>query len=329
MKEIQRARFEELRQMVESQGIDLVKVLAQILKLSPSTVYRRLDGSTLLDLDGIHKIQQYFQLPADFFTRYHSPYITFHFQPLRAQPDSVQSFLKPIQDKLNTLIHLPQPHIFYSSSEIPFLHYFHLPELAYFKFYLWASTVWKIPALMDLDFDRKMIRTFDDQGLPHQLKEMISTYQSIPSSEFWTVNILDNTMNQIRFQYETRRIPDLDVALGLMDNLRELIRILEKQANEGYKVGTQTPFALHHNEITHTNNTILIEAHNKPLGVFVTYDNPNFMFTKDPTITNYTRRWFEKLEEGSTYITRTGARQRTRYFSDLAERWDTARARLK
>ncbi|MCO6485760.1 MAG: hypothetical protein J5I41_08305 [Saprospiraceae bacterium] len=327
-KDLQKERFEWLRRIVEPTGIDLVKVLAGLLGIGISTVYRRLDGTTLLDVRDIQLIQRHFQLPPDFFTSYPSPYVQFMFPSIRHQPESIQTFLSPIHENLKTLRGLPQPYITYSSSEIPFFHYFHFPELAYFKFFLWGGMVWKIPAYRDQVFNPAFIRQLDQQGLPAILGGMLGIYQDIPSTEYWSVNILDNTMNQIRFQYESRRLPDRELALSLMDQLWEMIRLMERQAVEGVKSGTDTGFSLYHNEITHTNNTILVTSASRPVGVFVTYDNPNFMYSQDITLVGYTQEWFRKLEEGSTVIARAGTRQRTRFFKELENRWSEARARL-
>jgi hypothetical protein len=328
MEQKQRERFELLRRKCESEGLDMVKQLEQVLHMAKSTVYRRLEGLTLLDLREITLIQEHFQLPSDFFTGAAAPYVNFHFPTLLRQPDSVEAYLGPIRENLRLLRNQDSPHVYYSTSEIPFFHYFHIPELAYFKFFLWAGTVWQMPAMKGKKFDRDLIVEFDRQGLAEQLRDMLAIYQSIPSSEFWSVNVLDNTMNQIRFQYEARQLPDRDLALTLMDHLLQLIRLMERQATDGFKMGTNTPYELLHNEITHTNNTILITADRQPVGVFMTYDNPNFMLCRDPRLLNYTREWFAKLENGSILITRTGTRQRSRFFKELESRWEQARNRL-
>lgn len=307
----------------------MVKKLESVLNMAKSTVYRRLEGTTLLDLREISLIQEHFQLPSDFFTGSAAPYVNFHFPSLLRQPQSVAEFLGPVQSNLQFLRRQEKPHIYYSTSEIPFFHYFHFPELAYFKFFLWAGTVWLMPAFKDRKFDRSLILEFDRQGLAGQLRDMLTVYQSIPSSEFWSVNVLDNTMNQIRFQFEARHLPEKELALELMDHLLQLIHTMERQASDGVKLGGNTSFELLHNEITHTNNTILITADEQPVGVFVTYDNPNFMLTRDPRLLVYTQEWFRKLGNGSTMITRLGTRQRSKFFKELESRWEQARARIQ
>ncbi|MBK7344918.1 MAG: hypothetical protein IPJ06_18570 [Saprospiraceae bacterium] len=151
-----------------------------------------------------------------------------------------------------------------------------------------------------------------------QLKE---AYAAIPSTEYWSINILDNTINQIRFYSETDNFTDSRMCKTLLNQLEELVERMEETARRGCKSGNdQGQFHLYHNEITHTNNTILVERGGHPIQTYCSFDNPNFLTTDYSDFCIYTRRWFEKLRKGSTYLSIAGSRQRVIYFRELRRR---------
>lgn len=317
----QKEKFDMLKERCRRDGTDLVYTLTQVLSLDKSAIYKRLDGSKILSLEEVILIQEYFQLPEYFFTSNASTVIPFRFGMLEKQPESVVGYLRPIYDQLMQLRTMDQVSITYASSEIPLFNYFQFPELTYFKFYIWARTIWEMPHYRNRTFDVSTVLSAEEDSFKDMVHQLRQAYSAIPSTEYWSVNILDNTINQIRFYAETDNFTDPRMCGQLMDQLDQLISGMEETARLGHKPGEkEANFHLYHNEITHTNNTILVEHAGQPIQTYCSFDNPNFLTTDYSQFCLYTRQWFDKLRKGSTYLSVAGGRQRVKYFRELRRR---------
>ena len=322
-REIQRLRLQALKERHREQGQDLVQILMQILQLDKSAIYKRLDGSKLLDLEEIRLVTEKLRLAPDYFTGGSEGMVAFDLSAMRSQPSSVMEFLSPIRENLEVLEKRPQAHITYASNDIPLFNYFHYPELAWFKFYVWGRTVWGFKGWVDQPFDTGIIIRNEKGNVAGLVKDLATSYSRIPSTEYWNFSILENTLNQVRYHQELGNFREEETPYRLLEQLREMTLLLERQAGNGRKEGDGgANFQLLHNEIIQTNNTILLEDEGKPVRVFATFDNPNFMYSTDPGLCHYTRRWFDKLRTGSTMLTVAGSRQRAKYFRGLRNRID-------
>ncbi len=321
IKMYQRSKFDLLKDKCRKEGIDLVQTMMQVLSLDKSAIYKRLDGSKILNLDEVIKIQDHFQLPEYFFTSHTSTVIPFRFGMIQHQPETIVGYLTPIHDQLMQLQQLDDVSITYASSEIPLFNYFQFSELTYFKFYIWARTIWEMPHYRNRKFDVSTVLTSEESRIKEVVGQLQQAYASIPSTEYWSINILDNTINQIRFYAETDNFTNARMSKVLIEQLEQLVEKMEETARVGCKSGHEdVQFHLYHNEITHTNNTILVERDGHPIQTYCSFDNPNFLSTDYSDFCIYTRRWFDKLRKGSTYLSVAGSRQRVKYFRELRRR---------
>ncbi|MCF8239606.1 MAG: hypothetical protein K9I85_15695, partial [Saprospiraceae bacterium] len=321
IKMYQRSKFDLLKEKCRKEGVDLVQTMMHVLSVDKSAIYKRLDGSKILNLEEVIQLQDHFQLPEYFFTSHMSTMIPFRFGNIQHQPETIVGFLTPIHEQLMQLQQMDDVAITYASSEIPLFNYFQYPELTYFKFYIWARTIWEMPHYRNRTFDVSTVLTSEEDRIKVVVDQLREAYSSIPSTEYWSVNILDNTINQIRFYAETDNFTDSRMCSTLMKQLEGLVEQMEETARIGSKPGhAEVQFHLYHNEITHTNNTILVEKGGHPIQTYCSFDNPNFLTTDYSDFCEYTRRWFDKLRKGSTYLSVAGSRQRVKYFRELRRR---------
>lgn len=327
MEQIQVERLQMLKGMVKMQGHDIVPVLEQLLGLSKSSVYQRMKGDTTLTLTEVLRIIDHFNLPNDFFTSVDGrPFVSFYFPALQAQPTSITEYLAPIRENLKRLAHFEKPHILYASNEMTLFNYFLFPELAYFKLYVWGRTIWEIEAFRRDAFDPALLIQHTGGTIRDQIMEIQQGYQQVSSTEYWSLNIVDNTINQINLYRDARLFSDPSMPERLKGQLRELVIYLRKLAGKGVKDPiTKSAIHLYHNEIAHTNNNILVMDGDTPRQVFITFDNPNFMISIHPGLLEFTTKWFVKLNRGSTLLSDVNPRDRTRFFDELHRRIDQGR----
>lgn len=314
--DIQQALFERIIQTGAT-----AHDLAKILNLGLGAVYKRLKGETLLDIAEIALLTERYNLSLDGIFQPGKGMVSFVF-PTMVQPiRQLEQYMSSVLDLMVWANRLPGMQIFYSTAEIPIFHYMHFPELCAFKLYMWNRTTWELPEWEDQRFSPESF--LENRRIQH-LREMINAnYHTLHSIEFWPVSILSNTLNAIDYCSESGAFVRPNEAQLLRKQLEALIQHQKEMAKTGLKFSpgakpdeSSGVFTLYHNEIAHTNITVLLEWEKGRLAI-ATFDNPNFMHTTDPEFTRYAAGWFAKLRKRSLLISKEGEKHRNRYFNLL------------
>ncbi|MFZ1378944.1 MAG: hypothetical protein WAS56_04715, partial [Saprospiraceae bacterium] len=217
---------------------------------------------------------------------------------------------------------LPEKYVYYTSNEISLFQYFQYPVLAAFKLYIWARTNWGIADLAALHAEIENIK--NDSKVSFSLQKINALYNLFPSTEIWSINILDNTLNQLRWFIDSGELSDPVLIGEITDSLHNLLMqnkinmaISSKSNRQDSQVSI--PWKVYYNEMTHTNNTILV-THAAGMITFVTHDNPNFMITTSAEFGTSTKQWMEKLIQKSENICGESEKIRNKYFSILQQK---------
>jgi len=301
----------------------LIQELQELLNLSKSTLYKRLNGDIKLTLDELIAIAIRYDISVDNLFQNQRSTISFELRSMIAQPKSFDEFLDPILVNLVLLNQLKEKEVWYASNEMPFFHYLHFPRLAAFKLYVWGRSVWNIKNLIDSTFTIASA----NEDFRQLIKKTVTLYEDIPSIEFWGIHILDTTLNQIKYCVEGQLFEHPNQAILLLDDLEQLLKLIATKAAEGKK-SSQGDFTLYHNEMLYTNNMILIKT-NHGDSLYITYDNPNFMYTKDNQLCEYTNNWFAKLKRNSQCISLENEKYRLQYFEQLRNRVEQLKMELE
>ncbi|MEL6863564.1 MAG: hypothetical protein AAFP19_04050, partial [Bacteroidota bacterium] len=169
-----------------------------------------------------------------------------------------------------------------------------------------------------------------------QLSErMAQLYKDLASTELWSQNIVDNTLNQIEYHLGVGGFANGEDALVLCDKLVELTHHMQQMAEHGYKSmpgvraskDTGAPFALYHNEMVHTNNTILANTVEGKV-LFTTLSNPNFLRSTDQKLCEYMDNWFERVVKKSNSISQHAEKNREWFFNRIRRKIEQSRNRM-
>lgn len=315
---IQQALFERIQQTGAT-----AHDLAKTLNLGLGAVYKRLKGETLLDIGEIALLTEQYNLSLNGIFQPEKGKVSFEFPAMRQSIRQLEQYLSSILDLLNWAQRLPDIQVYYSTAEIPVFHYMHFPELCAFKLYMWNRTTWELPEWEDKPFSLEPF--LENRRLQRLREEIITGYNRLPGTEFWPVSMLDNTLNAIDYCLESGAFARTDDVAVLREQVGQLMQHQKEMAKRGVKFSpgaqpdsTSAAFTAYHNEIAHTNITILLEW-NKGRMAFATFDNPNFMHTTEPEFTQYAADWFAKLRKRSLLISKEGEKHRNRFF-DLLHR---------
>lgn len=310
---------------------DAVEELSQLFSIGKDAIYRRMRGESVLTPDELQKLAVKFNISLDALAFENQNSVFFTFNSFSQKINSFEDYLSGILQSLDMTLRLPNVKILYASSEIPVFYYCYFPELMTFKLYVWAKTIWSLGYLENRPFNFEIINPQARQMIEDALKK----YNALPSVELWSLNIMDNTLNQIEYVLSSGAFENGDDALKLCDKLLDLARHMRLIAETGKKFGLKSnpqdatvPFELYHNEMVYTNNTILVKSPSYN-AVFTTFENPNFLTSTDPRLCEHTDKWFTKVVHKSALITSTGEKNRNMFFNRLEKKVLSTRQRIE
>ncbi len=314
-----------------SKRSDAVNKIADTLNASRDSVYRRVRGTTLLTPDELQTLAMRFKISLDALIYQEHNIVLFQFRPQNKQISSFDEFLKSILKDMGRMYDAPNHQMYYATTELPLFYFLAIPELRTLKMYFWGRMVWELKYLEERQF------TFDviPQTAHLLANEITRLYMNMPSKEVWSINIFDNTINQIKYLISIGAFKNLNDALVVCDKMLEFVELLKLMASRGKK-GTsksiielsKVDFDLYHNEILHTNNIVLAVSDEGKV-VFTSFANPNFIKSIDQKFATNTEGWFGKLIARSTSISINTERQREWYFNVLQTKINTLRNRVE
>ena len=327
---LQRRLLEQVTQRFPSRAIAVAE-LSNLLQLGKDAIYRRLRGDTYLSPEEIAQLSLHYHISLDSLLRDQSENILFQYNLFSNPIQSLGDYLLAVEQNLENALGLESPHVYYSSSEITLFHFMYVPKLIAFKLYVWAISSWDIPTIKDKAFDLSMITEEI-----HQHSRRISTYYNrIPSTELWTLGIVDNSLYQLEYMVATNKLADLNIAHLLYDKLDVLIDHIRKMAELGKKFypGEQPDeegglFDLYHNELLSTNNSVIVDTPDERR-LFTRFANPNFLQSEDSALCDYALNWIKGVIQQSNSISGHAPQDRNIYFNRLEKKISASRQRLE
>ena len=63
--------------------------------------------------------------------------------------------------------------------------------------------------------------------------------------------------------------------------------------------------------------------------MFITFDNPNYIYTEDPALMDYSKRWYDKIRKNSYSLGSGSGHLRFEYFNSLKSRLEESKKNNK
>lgn len=296
---------------------DLIPELCELLNLGQDAIYRRMRGDTVTTPDEIAKICRHYKISLDALIHNDTSSVFFEFSAFRDPIQSVDQYINKLKETFHKVQSIPNGKIYYASSEIPVFYYAFYPDLLLFKLYVWGQTIWDIEEFKDKPFSLDLI----SKAVRQQALELVRQYIKMDTIELWSQKIAENTLNQILYHAEIGGFKHKEESLKLCEDLAQVIRHFQEMAKAERKFMPGQPeasghFALYHNEMIYTNNTIFFHSeHLKTL--FTTFANPNFLQTTDTLICDYSEQWFQELIKKSAPLSGNVEKARNKYFQSI------------
>jgi transcriptional regulator with XRE-family HTH domain len=330
---LQRKIFEIIETRSQS-GKDLKDELAQLLSISKGAIYKRINSTTAISLSDLAILMKTYNISFDQLVFPDQQQVTFQFPQLEKKIVSFFEYTHTFKAAVDNFASLPNAQIYYATNELPFFYYFLDKNLTYFKFYIYAKTVWSLESYKNRNLS---LREFSEEfGVMNVLEDSLKTYYDVlPNIEFWNENVLNNTLNQITYFLHAGHFELPEEAFILCDKLAEIMDHVEKMAEHGKKfMLNQEPtenspeFSMYYNEISHTNNMLLIE-NDLQSAIFTAYDNPNYIISTDKRLVDYTLNWFKSIQKSSLPISKDAERTRKSMFRKIHKKINSTRSEIE
>lgn len=320
--ELQQQLFSHLRQNLPSH-LSLVDELCELLGLSADSVYRRIRGEKPLTLGELKRICDKYRLSVDQLLQLKNESVLFDAPGLNSPPGSFGDYMQGMLRQFQYFNTFADREMYYLCKDSTIWNFYLFPELAAFKTFFWSKTINNEPGLRHKVFSMEEFPYTECFQLGQQILEQ---FNNIPCVEIWNLESLHSTINQIAYYRDAGNFRSKEEFERVVDSFIRMIDHLELQAERGVKflpgateVGYRAPIRFYVNELILGNNTMVINLDNLSL-TMVTHSVLHYLFTRDPRFSAKVMQSFETLLSRSTLISKTGEKDRNRFFNAVREK---------
>lgn len=299
--------------------VSLVEKISEILHVSMDSAYRRLRGDTPLVLDEVSQLCSHFNISLDQLLNVKKSSILFENVTVGVVNNEYEKFLNDLLQKLKIISSFHQKKVIYLSKDIPFFHNFYFKPVISFRYFFWMKTIIGHP-----DFSRQ---TFDFNCISPEIerlsKEVLVTYQQVPSIEMWNTESINSVISQIEFYKDSGYFTSASDIRIIYESLEESLMHIKHQVDLGAKfLPSENPsikksnFSFFFNRVVLGDNTVLVVTdHSKT--AYLNYGMLNYLVTNDQIFCEQLYADFENLKKRSTMLSHSSERQRNIFFGIL------------
>ncbi len=309
----------------------LVNELADVLRISTDSAYRRMRGETFLVMDEILLLCNHYKISFDTLNHATEGAVSFRYARMEPTRESFLRYLMAMNRDLDVIAGAPQQKITYACEDIPVFHHFRHPVLAHFKTYYWMHAIMNIPELAGEKF---VSDNFDDEIIRIG-QQIMKKYVAVPSVEIWTETTIQGTIKQIEFFWDAGKFATQDDALKVCESLREEMEYIRLQAEKNSKqqLGEADPdlqegsYQLYFSEIEITNNCVLVEL-GSVSSVYLGHFSFSTLATTSEAYSNETRNWLDVIIKKSVLISGVSEKQRYQVFKKYSSLIDALESKI-
>jgi len=320
--ELQQQLFTYLKENIP-QHISLVDALCDLLDLSSDSVYRRIRGEKPISLAELKRICEHYHLSIDKLLQLENDTVLFDAPGMNGTPGTFVDYMKGMLRQFKYFNSFKTREIHYLCKDSTIWNFFLFPELAAFKTFFWSKTINNQADLHNKSFSFEEFPFTDCFELGQQV---LREYNQIPCVELWNLESMHSTINQIAYYKDAGNFKSTKDFEAVLRSFHQTIAHLQLQAEKGVKfmpgdsdVSYKATIQFYVNELILGNNTMAMKLDGNPL-TMVTYSVFHYLFTKDPRFFTKVMSSFDSLLGRSTLISKTGEKDRNRFFNAMRQK---------
>ena len=325
--EMQELFIKHLKNTVPA-NVSLVDDIADLLKISNDSAYRRLRNETVLSLDETYKICKHYRISADAIFSRQTNAVTCNYIKLTDSAENFEGYLVSLENQLKLISKAENARIIYAAEEVPIFHSFHSEKLSVFKLFYWQRSVLNIAEYQNKKFDWDVI----PEKLLQIAKNIHKTYLKIPSTEIWTIDTIQTSVKQVEYYFESGAFKDKEDAITILNELKALAQSINRYAeneNKNEKSNSKiAAFGLYNSDLVIGTNCIYI-AMNEQIVSYISFNTLNSLTTTNQQFCEEIEHWMKNLIRKSTLISGISEKQRFQFFNKIYKLIDISIERIK
>ncbi len=322
--EMQELFIKHLKNAVPA-SVSLADDIADLLKISNDSAYRRLRNETVLSLDETYKICKHYRISADAIFSKQTNAVTCNYIKLTDSAENFESYLLSLENQLKQISKAENAKIIYAAEEIPIFHSFHSEKLSAFKLFYWQRSVLNIKEYQTKKFDWDVI----SEKLLQIAHNIHNIYLKIPSTEIWTADTIQTTVKQIEYYFESGAFKEKEDAITILNELKQLAKSINRYAEEENKSEkSNATFGLYNSDLVIGTNCIHVTM-NEQIVSYISFNTLNSLTTTNQQFCEEIEHWMKNLIKKSTLISGVAEKQRFQFFNKTNKSIDLAIERIK
>lgn len=325
--EMQEVFIKRLKQIAPA-NVSLVDDLADILKISNDSAYRRLRCETELSLDETYKICKHYRISADAIFSEKANSVTCNYIKLTDSALNFEDYLLSIHHQLEKIRKTENSKIIYAAEEIPLFHSFYSKKLSAFKLYYWQRSVLNIANYQTKKFDWDVI----PENLLDITEKIKNAYKDIPCTEIWTNDTVQTTLKQVEYYFESGAFKDKEDAITVLTEVKKMAQAINQYAefeNKNEKQNSRiTPFHLYNSELVIGTNCIHVNIDSNVFS-YISFNTLNSLTTSNQQFCEEIEHWMRNLIKKSTLISGVAEKQRFQFFNQAYKAIDQSIEKIK
>jgi hypothetical protein len=310
--------FQRIREMVP-QHVSLVEVVSEILHVSSDSAYRRIRGETPLVLEEARLLCTKFHLSLDQMLSVTSNSTLFQVTRINAEEYTFTRYLEDLFKQLKFIESFIQKEILFVTKDLHIFCNMISQPFFEFRFFFWNKSIVAHPDYATKSFSLNCL----SPEVISLAKEMVKTYNRIPSTEIWNVEAVNSIIFQVEYYKTAGFFSSGSDIKTIYDSVEETLYHLKEEAEFGTKFYPgENPsvmkqnYRFYYNSIVLGDNTIVVITDHIRT-TYLNYDTLNYMVTRDEKFCNDTYEKIQNLSRRSAQISETGERQRNSFFNIL------------
>jgi hypothetical protein len=319
---VQQLFFQHIKNSVPPH-LSIVDEIAELLDISNDSAYRRIRGEKQISFEEIQKLSCHYKVSLDHFLQLQSDSFIFSGKLNNNSSDAFENYIENLFQNFQYVNSFSKKHMFILMKDIPPFMYFHIKELAAFKYFFWMKSILNYDSMKGVKFslDDPRYEPYYSTG-----KKIVDLYNKIPITEIWNIESINSTLRQINFYVESGAFQTKSDAKLLYNKFEELINHLERQAELGCKfnigqepLSNAASYRLFVNELILGDNTYMVELENVRM-TFLNHSVLYFVATKDERFNAAIYENLQNLIKKSTMVSTIGEKERVGFFNKLRDR---------
>lgn len=321
-KELQQLLFRKIKEQLPDH-LSLADELSELLGLSSDSVYRRIRGEKAVDLNELQTICRHYHLSLDGLLQLNSEAVLFQAPGVSNRYIPFAKHMQGMLEQFKYFNSFRKREILYLCKDTPFWYFFLFPAMASFKTFFWSRTINNEPELQQELFS---LETFPGEECRQIGWQLLDEHSRMDSTELWNLESIHSSINQVAYYRDAGIFRERKDLIAVVDDFIRMLDHLQKQTEQGFTfmpgdsdLKPHGTLQFYVNELILGNNTILLNLDGQQMSM-VTYSVFNYISTRDTRFVKKTETTFNTLLSRSSLISRSGEKERNRFFNTLRDK---------